>query len=338
MAVAEAVDSQSEAVPQRRSKPEFQLSHRNRVLLTIVCAIAAAAIGGIRDQRSDLDQLVGAAHGWMAGQNPYDMVGPGRAVEWAFPLLYPFTAVMLVAPLALLPVPQAWFSGASIAIFVWAITSRREFRFAAFALATFTVFHAARMVQWSPLLVGGALLPVWGFVLACKPTIGGALWIAYPNRRSLAGSVGLLVVSLIAWPGWPVEWWKALQQTGHMQAPITYWGGPLILLALLKWRRPEARLLAALGCVPQTAFMYEALPLFLIARKYEEGFLLALASYAVLVAVKAYEPTWQGWSPEAMYVAERQVLGQWLVWVMYLPCLAMVLRRPNVDTEGVLTR
>ena len=118
----------------------------------------------------------------MAGQNPYDMVGPGRAVEWSFPLLYPFTAVMLVAPLALLPVPQAWFSGASIAIFVWAITSRREFRFAAFALATFTVFHAAKMVQWSPLLIGGALLPVWGFVLACKPTIGGALWIAYPNR------------------------------------------------------------------------------------------------------------------------------------------------------------
>ena len=62
--------------------------------------------------------------------------------------------------------------------------------------------------------------------------------------------------------------------------------------------------------------MYEALPLFLIARRYEEGFLLALASYAVLVAVKAHEPTWQGWSPEAMYVAERQVLGQWLVWVM----------------------
>jgi hypothetical protein len=103
-----------------------------------------------------------------------------------------------------------------------------------------------------------------------------------------------------------------------------------MLLGLLRWKRPEARLLVAMSCVPQTAYLYEALPLFLIPRRYEEGFVLSLASYAVLLAVKVYEPAWAGLDPVAQYMAERQTMGQWMVWVLYLPCLAMVLRRPNV--------
>jgi hypothetical protein len=308
------------------------LTVRKRILLVAVCAALAAAAGGIRSERSDLDQLVGAARAWMSGNNAYEAVGPGRAVEWHFPLLYPFTAVLAVAPIALLPVPAAWFAGASMALFVWGITSRRELRFAWFALPTFTVIHALRMVQWSPLLTGAALVPGWGFLLACKPTVGGALWLAYPRASSLIGSFCLVVVSLFAWPQWPLAWWTSLQQSSHMMPPAMYWGGPLILLGLLRWRRAEARLLVALSCVPQTAFLYEALPLFLIPRKYEEGLILSLASYAVLVAVQSQVPGWDArqLDPVARYMAERQVMGQWMVWALYLPCLVMVLRRPNL--------
>jgi hypothetical protein len=338
MALSDGVEAASPATDLPPKAKGFELGRRRRMQLTIACAIAAAAVGGIRDVPSDQHILLGAARGWMAGQNPYDIVGPGRPVEWAFLLLYPFTAVLLAVPFALVPVPEAWFAAAAMALFVWGVTSRRELRFAWFAFATFSVFHAAKMVQWSPLLTGAALVPMWGFALACKPTIGAALWIAYPKWVSLAGSLGLLVVSLIAWPEWPFEWWKVLQHTSHMQAPVTYWAGPLILLGLLRWRRPEARLLVALACVPQTAFLYEALPLFLIPRKYEEGFLLALASHAVLVVIHLYEPVWQNLSAEAAYVAERQVLGQWMVWLLYLPCLVMVLRRPNINTEGSMRR
>ena len=71
-----------------------------------------------------------------------------------------------------------------------------------------------------------------------------------------------------------------------MTAPVTYVtaGGPLILLALLRWRRPEARLLVALGCIPHTTMLYEALPLFLVARRWQEGVLLAALSGCACIA------------------------------------------------------
>jgi len=313
---------------------EPALSPRQRILLTAVFAVLGAALAGFRDQAADLDIVTGGARAWLAGTSPYEAVGPGRAVEWAFPLLYPFTAVLLVSPLTFLPSPTAWFGGLGMALFVWGITSRRELRWAWFAVPTFAVFHAVRMVQWSPIVTGAALVPTFGFVLSSKPTIGAALWLAYPRLRSLLGCVALLTVTLLVRPQWPFEWREVLQQTGHMVAPVMYPTGPFLLLGLLKWRRPEARLLVGLACVPQTAFLYEALPLFLIPRKYEEGLLLALATYAVIVAVQAFVPQWQSLDPTARYMAERQVMGQWMVWVLYLPCLLMVLRRSNVWSDA----
>jgi hypothetical protein len=44
--------------------------------------------------------------------------------------------------------------------------------------------------QWSLLLTGAALVPAVGFLLVAKPTIGLALFAAFPhwNRRSAAAS------------------------------------------------------------------------------------------------------------------------------------------------------
>jgi hypothetical protein len=120
-------------------------------------------------------------------------------------------------------------------------------------------------------------------------------------------------------PPWLSEWYPTLTDLTHLRAPIQFWGGPLVLLALLRWRLPEARLLVALACVPQSMFLYEVLPLFLLVKRVEEGALLAglmLACHLI----------WDA-GPKGNFTQATLALGQWIVWLIYLPCLVMVLRR-----------
>lgn len=48
-----------------------------------------------------------------------------------------------------------------------------------------------------------------------------------------------------------------------------------MLIALLRWREPMARLAVAWACMPQTPIPYEAVPLFLIPRTWTESSVLA---------------------------------------------------------------
>jgi hypothetical protein len=115
-------------------------------------------------------------------------------------------------------------------------------------------------------------------------------------------------------------------------APVTRAGGPLLLLALLRWRRPEARLLAALACVPQTPAFYEALPVLLVAGSVGELAVLVLlsdASYLVSLAL----------APASTSIAESALLYGRLINVFYyLPALVVVLRRRNEAPEVAAAR
>jgi hypothetical protein len=97
----------------------------------------------------------------------------------------------------------------------------------------------------------------------------------------------------------------------------------LVLLAALRWRRPEARLLVTLACVPQTPLLYEAVPLFLIPARWSESWLLAALTVAVEIALEVS-------GPYASYDARMATGGKWMVWLLYVPCAGIVLCRPNV--------
>ncbi len=136
-------------------------------------------------------------------------------------------------------------------------------------------------------------------------------------------AIALTAVSVLVWPTWPWAWLPNLREATYTIAPVTLTGGGLALLALWKWRRPEARLLATMACVPHTMLPYETLPLFLVPQTWREACVL-LAGTAFAVALhRTGEPYV---SPEAWVAAS----GGWIIWCVYLPCLVMVLRRPNV--------
>ncbi|MFL5575706.1 MAG: hypothetical protein ACJ79S_07060 [Gemmatimonadaceae bacterium] len=296
-----------------------------RVAVAAILAILAAALVSTRGPEyvSDFDQLLAGGRALRAGGSPYAAVGPGRAFDWPWPLYYPLPAILFALPFSYLPLvaARATFFGISSALFAFAITRESWHRLPVFASAA--MMTAAGVVQWSPLVTAAALLPWLGALLAAKPNLGAALWLSAPSRRASLGAALFLVVSLAVQPSWPAEWVVSLREAPHFRPPLLSWAGPPLLLALLRWRRPEARLLVALACVPQTGALYETVPLFLVPAGWVGSGLLALLTHAAQLA-----PPRLG--PFATYDQYNAVAAQVKVALVFLPCLVMVLRRPNV--------
>lgn len=258
-----------------------------------------------------------AAYAWRHGVGPYAAI---QSPPWPNHLLYPLPALILTLPFTYLPQPVARdvFAALGAATFTYVITARGKWTL--YFLISGAMLWSWIDVQWPPLLIAAALTPSLSWLLAAKPTVGLALWSAYPNRWAVIGGLLFLGLCFAVRPGWLQEWLASVAHTPH-KAHLLRPGGFLLLLSLLRWRRPEARLLAVLTLVPQTTALYETLPLALVARNKVEA-----AAFATLtmVAHLVYFLGPQGpWPVGAEY--------QW--WVMlvliYLPTLVAILRRPN---------
>ena len=266
---------------------------------------------------SDFEPIWVGARALLAGADPYAVV-PTTSTH--YPLYYPLTAVVIGLPFAGLPFDWARVAWAALsgAGFAWAAV--RYGRGLPAALLSANFLNAVIQGQWSPLMTAAVVLPALSWLLAAKPSIGAALFAAFPSRQAVIGGVALLAVSLALFPTWPVRWANALGASNHM-LPIRSPGGFILMLALIRWRRPEARLLAALACVPQTIGLYETLPLFLIPRTRWQGYGLAVLSYVAAFGQVALVPRVPGMPLETM------LAGRWPIvfFCLYLPALVMVL-------------
>jgi hypothetical protein len=101
-----------------------------------------------------------------------------------------------------------------------------------------------------------------------------------------------------------------------------------MLLALLRWRRPEARWLATLACVPGTPGPQEALVFFAWPMSPRQLLVLGLLSHAAMwVAFPARQ--------SGNFYSYAEVAAVANIAFLYVPMLIVILRRPN---EGVLPR
>lgn len=278
---------------------------------------------------TDFDQFHFAARALLRGENPYAAVGPGRAFEWGWPLNYPLPSVLLVVPLAWLPVEagRVAFAAAAGAVLGYALCRRGElWRLGVVLSAAFLI--AIRRSQWSPFLVAAFTVP-WAAVFpAAKPNFVVPVLAGASSWRRAAGlaAVGAAAAAAaLLWsPSWPLEWFRVLRQMPFVSAPVVNPGGALILLALLRWRRPEARVLAALACMPQTPSLYDLLPLVVVPRTRTQLLGLSLCTTILFFVIVAL-------GPFATFNDYVHALERWAVFLVYLPAVAMVLRRPNVS-------
>ncbi|HET7550027.1 MAG TPA: hypothetical protein VFK04_01980 [Gemmatimonadaceae bacterium] len=309
----------------RASTPDITMPLYRRLTIALIIGFCAAYLAwpgvGVVGA-SDFNQLWYGARALLAGGNPYAAVGPGRAFEWPFPLFYPLPAVLVAVPFTMLTPAGAsmLFSCIAAALFVWVLTGSAPYRLA--AVLSFSFYYAVAISQWSPLLIASVLIPSLGFLLVVKPTIGLALWFYKPNWQAIIGGVLLLAISILVRPEWPMEWIQTFGAGTHIRGPITTLGGPLVLLALLRWRRPEARLLVALACVPHTTLLYEVLPLFLVPASWAQSLLLVALNWIAQIVLITLQPY--------SSLADRaKVSATVAVALVYLPCVIMILRRPN---------
>jgi hypothetical protein len=191
-------------------------------------------------------------------------------------------------------------------------------------------------VQWSGWLACAVLVPWMGWVVACKPNAGLPVLAASTSSRSvvqgLAAASILVAASFALQPGWVGDWLDAIRGQPHFRPYVLRAGGVVLLLALLRWRRPEARWLAAMACVPGTPGLQEALVFFAWPLSFRQLLVLGLLSHGALwVAFLARQ--------RGDFYSYADVAGVANIVFVYVPALVVILRRPNEgDVPGGVER
>jgi len=266
---------------------------------------------------SDFDAIWTAARALRAGLDPYAAI---PSPPWPWDLQYPLPAVLVALPFSFLPLwlARAAFMGMSVTLLAWGLT--RRVWWPLLALAGGPSLFALQSVQWTPLFTAAVLITPLRALWAVKPTSGFPLFAAYPNRWTVSGALVLFALSFLVFPHWLTGWLAAARRAPHVAAVLRP-GGALLLLALIRWRLPEGRQVAAMSLMPLSPHLYEALPLVLVVRSRRE--LLVLTLWATLAFL--------AWGLAPHTAGPDHGLVPWLIVLIgaYLPALVVVLRRPN---------
>ena len=304
------------------------LPPRQRLLVSVALGFLAAFVSmfnAMSPRHRDFTVVWQATRALLHGQDVYTAM-PG--------LLYPLPGIVAAVPFAgLYPAPLACglFMLLGATAFAWALSAHGWSALIGFASAG--MYVAAVWVQWSPLYAGAFAVAPLGVFLVVKPHTGLPILLARPSWWAVGSGLVCVFVAFVVDPAWLEHWRESLAiGRGHLgaaptglpyTAPVLLPGGFAVLLALTRWRRPEARLLVALACVPQSLLIYETVPLALIPRGWKE----ACAFTALTYLVFRWLP-----SPELSFPEFVLSSGRVSTLLVYLPCTLMVLRRPNEGT------
>jgi hypothetical protein len=313
------------------SAPRIALTvgRRLMVALALGCFAAAVVFAGRQPglYRSDLDQTWAAGRALLDGTDPYRAMSEAhRAGLYPYPFVYPAPAVLVAAPFALFPlrVAQWLWVGIGTAVLAWTLCGRGWWGLLGLCSAFY--IQALLTIQWSPLLTAATGLPALGLLWAAKPTIGAALLAGWPSRAAVIGSAVLMALSFVLIPGWVSPFLAGSLALPHITPLVMRPGGALLLLSLLRWRRPEARMLAVLAIVPQTSLLYEMVPLLLVPRNGRQ--MALIVGLSIVAGIFA-------WQTDPSHKLSEAVQTLWLpsLALCYLPCLYLVLRRPNSSMD-----
>jgi hypothetical protein len=248
---------------------------------------------------------VRAARDLVTGKDPYGY----RVSPLAVP--YPLPAAFVGFPCAALP--DRWaggvFAGASAALLAFGVTRERQW-WRLLLFASYPYVESLRCVQWPPLLLTAALYPTLLPLTLIKPHLGLPLLLrARITPRSVVLTILVLVASLAIYPTWPFVWLRQIAPYRGV-APVQLLPlGPLLVLALLRWRDRDSYYLFLMAVLPKRAF-YDHLLLWLLPRTAWGMAALTSLSWA------------------ALYLAARTGdFDSFLILCLYLPTLAALLSR-----------
>jgi hypothetical protein len=307
------------------SSPPFRIPIS--IVLGMVAAFVTYMHAMIDPSPRDFSLMRSAAGALVGGQDPYAVI-PG--------LTYPLPGMVLLTPLTFVPdaVASALFTLVGATAFAWALMANGYAPLIGFFSPG--MLFAAQVGQWPPLFAGAFALAPLGVFLIAKPHVGLATFLARPSWWPVFSAITCTTIAFALRPSWISDWRASLALAGaHLgsgpgafpyTAPVLLPGGFLVLSALARWRRPEARLLVALACVPQSLLLYEIVPLALVPRGWKQTSLYLVLGHLIWRYLLAQNP----WPVRAEYVTAS---GTLYTIFLFLPLTAMVLQRPN---EGMI--
>jgi hypothetical protein len=241
-------------------------------------------------------------------QNPYDT--PSEQ--------YPLTAALIAFPFIRLQpeVAAGIFWGISSWLLAFGHTRNGCTRLLIFL--AYPYWAGILAVQWSTIIAASAFFPLLLPITMAKPQIGLPVFV---SRASFTpkGRLGLLacavvaVASLIVMPNWPLLWLRETSNYQHF-IPLLVLPGPLLALALLRYRDRDALLLFLSALMPQRWF-FDSFILWLIPRSRREIVWTVFLSWGAGI-----------WRWYHIPLSFTQV-GRWTVFLFYLPMLIVVMLR-----------
>jgi len=252
---------------------------------------------------ADLRWALHLAHGLVARVNPYDT-----------PLeQYPLPAALFALPLLRLQPELAAGVFWGISSFLLALGLTRDGYGRLLIFLAYPYWAGMLTVQWSPLIAASAFWPLLLPVTMAKPQVGLPVFLTRLSRRGFWACVVVGALSLAVMPSWPWVW---LRQAGNYEhfIPLLVLPGPLLLLALWRWRERDAWLLFLSALLPQRWF-FDSFILWLIPRSRREIIWTVFFSWGAGV--------WRWYHVPHSFTE----VGRWTVILFYLPMLAVVLLR-----------
>jgi hypothetical protein len=255
--------------------------------------------------------IEGAQH-LLARQNPY-----ADSQQ-----LYPLPAAFFGLPFVKIPLSAAggMFYGISSALLAFGLTRRGYHRLLVFF--TYPYWAGMLAAQWGPLLMASALFPFLLPATMAKPQSGIPVALTHLTRRGLVACLLVSVIAFAFMPNWFGLWLGQLGGYRHFY-PLLVLPGPLLLLALFRYRDPDTALFLLTALLPQRWF-YDTLTLWLIPKTRKEILWTAFFGWGAGL--------WR-WYHVPNNVAE---VGRWTVVFLYLPMLGVLLARPWTKPNAIV--
>jgi hypothetical protein len=289
---------------------------RWRIALSAAIGIGSGAfcwylMKHLHQDAADFRWALHLVHRLLARQNPYDT-----------PLeQYPLPAGLFALPFVRLQPELAAgiFWGISSSLLAFGLTRHGYARLLIFL--AYPYWAGIITVQWSPIIAASAFFPLLSPVTMAKPQIGLPVFLTRLSLKGLLACVVVAILSLVVMPNWP---WLWLRQTGNYEhfIPLLVLPGPVLLLALLRYRERDAWLLLLAAIMPQRWF-FDSFILWLIPQSRRQIIWTVFFSWGAGL--------WRWYHVPHNFTE----VGRWTVIFLYVPMLAVILFRPNqVDARS----
>ena len=247
-----------------------------------------------------------AARDLLSGVDPYSHT-PKGTIPYPLPAVIPALPLVWFSP----EVAGAVFFGIGSGLLALGLMRQDPVRLLIFF--AYPYWSALITAQWTPLLMCAGVFPLALAFCVAKPHIGAPLALTHLSGRGVMLALGVLMASLVVLPRWPLEW---VRQVGGYQhfVPLLVLPGPLLALALCRYRDRDSWLLFLASVMPQKWF-YDSFLLWLIPK-----------SRRSIVATVGCSWVMGIWRWYHMPYSMHQV-GRWIVLGSYLPMLIVVLGR-----------